>query len=339
MAFYAGKIIRHPALHNPTLVVLTDRNDLDDQLFGTFSHCQALLHQTPVQAEDREDLRDLLRVASGGVVFTTIQKFMPEKGEALSAVVRRGATSSSSPTRRIAASMASRPKWCRTDDEAYLTYGFAKHLRDALPHAGFIGFTGTPIEASDRSTPAIFGDYIDIYDIQRAVEDGATVRIYYEGRLAKLALDEKEKPKLDPEFEEVTEGAEATVKAELKSKWARLEAMVGAQKRIALIAQDVVDHFERRYEALGGKVMFVCMSRRICVDLYNAIAQLRPDWIDPDDDAGSLKVVMTGSAADPIEWQPHIGNKARREALAKRFKRPERFVQVRHRARHVADGL
>ena len=331
MAFYAGKIIRHPALHNPTLVVLTDRNDLDDQLFGTFSHCQALLHQTPVQAEDREDLRDLLRVASGGVVFTTIQKFMPEKGEAYPQLSeRRNIIVIADEAHRSQYGFAA--KVVRKDDEAYLTYGFAKHLRDALPHAGFIGFTGTPIEASDRSTPAIFGDYIDIYDIQRAVEDGATVRIYYEGRLAKLALDEKEKPKLDPEFEEVTEGAEATVKAELKSKWARLEAMVGAQKRIALIAQDVVDHFERRYEALGGKVMFVCMSRRICVDLYNAIAQLRPDWIDPDDAAGSLKVVMTGSAADPIEWQPHIGNKARREALAKRFKNPNdsfKFAIVR----------
>jgi type I restriction enzyme, R subunit len=331
MAFYAGKIIRHPALHNPTLVVLTDRNDLDDQLFGTFSHCQALLHQTPVQATDRENLRDLLRVASGGVVFTTIQKFMPAQGEAYPQLSeRRNIIVIADEAHRSQYGFAARV--VQKEDEAYLAYGFAKHLRDALPGAGFIGFTGTPIEASDRSTPAIFGDYIDIYDIQRAVEDGATVRIYYEGRLAKLALDEKEKPKLDPEFEEVTEGAEATVKAELKSKWARLEAMVGAEKRIDLIAQDVVEHFEQRYEALGGKVMFVCMSRRICVDLYNAIAQLRPEWIDPDDNAGSLKVVMTGSAADPIEWQPHIGNKARREALARRFKDPNdpfKFAIVR----------
>lgn len=331
MAFYAGKIIRHPALHNPTLVVLTDRNDLDDQLFDTFSHCQALLHQTPVQATDREDLRALLRVASGGVVFTTIQKFMPEKGEAYPQLSeRRNIVVIADEAHRSQYGFSA--KVVQKEDEAYLTYGFAKHLRDALPHAGFIGFTGTPIEATDRSTPAIFGDYIDIYDIQRAVEDGATVRIYYEGRLAKLALDEKEKPRLDPEFEEVTEGAEATVKAELKSKWARLEAMVGAEKRIQLIAQDVVDHFERRYEALGGKVMFVCMSRRICVDLYNAIAQLRPDWIDPDDNAGALKIVMTGSAADPEDWQPHIGNKARREALAKRFKNPNdpfKFAIVR----------
>ncbi len=321
MAFYAGKIIRQPELHNPTLVVLTDRNDLDDQLFGTFSRCQALLHQTPVQAETRDDLSDLLRVASGGVVFTTIQKFLPAQGEAYPQLSdRRNIIVIADEAHRSQYGFAG--KVVQTADDAYLTYGFAKHLRDALPHAGYIGFTGTPIEASDRSTPAIFGDYIDIYDIQRAVEDGATVRIYYEGRLAKLALDEKEKPKLDPEFEEVTEGAEATTKAELKSKWARLEAMVGADKRIQLIAQDVVDHFERRYEALGGKAMIVCMSRRICVDLYNAIGQLRPDWIDPDDAGGALKVVMTGSAADPIEWQPHIGNKARREELAKRFKDP-----------------
>jgi len=195
-------------------------------------------------------------------------------------------------------------------------------MHDALPNASFIGFTGTPIELTDRSTPAVFGDYIDIYDIQRSVEDGATVRIYYEGRLAKLALDETERPKIDPEFEEVTEGAETSVKQYYRSKWARLEALVGTEKRIELIAEDLVEHFDLRLSALDGKGMIVCMSRRICVDLYNAIIQLRPDWHHEDDNKGGIKVVMTGSASDRLEWQQHIRNKARREALAKRFKDP-----------------
>jgi type I restriction enzyme R subunit len=210
--------------------------------------------------------------------------------------------------------------------------GFARHLRSALPNASFIGFTGTPIELTDRNTRAVFGDYIDVYDIQRAVEDGATVRIYYEGRLAKLDLDEDEKPKIDPEFEEVTEGEEQTTKEKLKGKWARLEAVVGAEKRTGLVAQDLVEHFERRLEAMDGKAMIVCMSRRICVDLYNAITRLRPQWHDEADDRGTTKVVMTGSASDAIDWQPHIRNKARREGLAKRFKDPEdplRLVIVR----------
>ena len=321
MAFYAGKIVRHPAMHNPTLVVLTDRNDLDDQLFGTFADCQDLLRQTPAQAADRDDLRQLLRVASGGVVFTTIQKFLPEQRAAYPLLSeRRNIIVIADEAHRSQYGFGARV--VQKEDDAYLAYGFAKHLRDALPGASFIGFTGTPIEANDRSTPAVFGEYIDVYDIQRAVEDGATVRIYYEGRLAKLELDEAEKPRLDPEFEEVTEGAEDTVKAELKSKWARLEAMVGAEKRVQRIAQDLVEHFEQRSEALGGKAMIVGMSRRICVDLFNAIAALRPAWVDPDPEKGALKVVMTGSAADPAEWQPHIGNKAKREALAERFKDP-----------------
>ncbi len=321
MAFYAGKIVRHPAMHNPTLVVLTDRNDLDDQLFGTFADCQDLLRQTPAQAADRDDLRQLLRVASGGVVFTTIQKFLPEQRAAYPLLSeRRNIIVIADEAHRSQYGFGARV--VQKEDDAYLAYGFAKHLRDALPGASFIGFTGTPIEANDRSTPAVFGEYIDVYDIQRAVEDGATVRIYYEGRLAKLEVDEAEKPRLDPEFEEVTEGAEDTVKAELKSKWARLEAMVGAEKRVQRIAQDLVEHFEQRSEALGGKAMIVGMSRRICVDLFNAIAALRPAWVDPDPEKGALKVVMTGSAADPAEWQPHIGNKAKREALAERFKDP-----------------
>lgn len=308
MVFYAGKIIRHPAMKNPTLVILTDRNDLDDQLFGTFALCSETLRQIPVQAEDRDHIQQLLHVASGGVIFTTIQKFLPEKEQTYPRLSER---------RNIVviADEAHRSQYDFVD-------GFARHMHDALPNASFIGFTGTPIEQSDRSTPAVFGDYIDVYDIQQSVEDGATVRIYYEGRLAKLDLDEGEKPRIDPEFEEVTEGKESSVKDRLRSKWARLEAIVGAEKRTHLVAQDIVEHFEKRVEAMDGKGMIVCMSRRICVDLYNAMIDLRPEWHSEDDEKGALKVVMTGSATDGPDWQQHIRNKTRREALAKRLKDP-----------------
>jgi len=319
MAFYAGKIVQHPAMANPTLVILTDRNDLDDQLFGTFAACQELLRQTPEQAESRDHLRDLLRVASGGVIFTTIQKFLPdEKG---------GSYPLLSDRRNIVviADEAHRSQYDFID-------GFARHMRDALPNASFIGFTGTPIEVTDRNTKAVFGDYIDVYDIQRAVEDGATVRIYYEGRLAKIELREDERPYIDPGFEEVTEGEETERKEKLKSKWARLEAMVGTDKRIKLIARDIVEHFERRLEAIEGKGMIVCMSRRIAVDLYSAIAELRPEWHGEDDEQGAIKVIMTGSASDPLDWQQHVRNKPRRENLARHFKDPDdslRLVIVR----------
>src|SRR5262249_11868275 len=210
--------------------------------------------------------------------------------------------------------------------------GFARHMRDALPHASFIGFTGTPIELADANTRAVFGDYISVYDIQRAVEDGATVPIYYESRLAKLALDETERPKIDPDFEEATEGEEVERKTKLMRKWAQLEAVVGAEKRIRLIAQDIVEHFEKRLEAMDGKAMVVCMSRRICVELYRELIRIRPGWAHDDDEQGALKVVMTGSASDPPDWQRHIRSKNRREALAVRFrdaKDPLRVVLVR----------
>ena len=309
MAFYAGRIIREPAMENPTIVVLTDRNDLDDQLFGTFSRCRELLRQPPVQAEKRTHLRELLSVAVGGVVFTTIHKFFPEE---------RG---DQHPT------LSERHNIVVIADEAHRSQydfidGFARHMRDALPHASFIGFTGTPIELRDANTRAVFGDYISVYDIQRAVEDGATVPIYYESRLAKLALDETERPKIDPDFEEATEGEEVERKERLKTKWAQLEAIVGADKRLKLVAQDIIEHFEKRLEALEGKAMIVCMSRRICVGLYRELVRLRPAWHNDDDDKGSMKVVMTGSASDPTEWQPHIRNKPRREALANRFRDP-----------------
>ena len=288
MAFYAGRVILHPAMENPTLVVITDRNDLDDQLFGTFARCRELLRQPPVQAQSRADLREKLAVQAGGVVFTTVQKFFPTEGEDHHPVLS---------TRRniiVIADEAHRSQYDFID-------GFARHMRDALPHASFIAFTGTPIELADANTRAVFGDYISVYDIQRAVEDKATVPIYYESRLAKLELSEKERPKVDPEFEEVTEGEEVERKEKLKSKWAQLEAIVGAEKRLKLLAKDIVEHFERRLEALDGKAMIVCMSRRICVELYREIVTLRPDWAHEDDDQGSIKVVMTGSASDPHE--------------------------------------
>ena len=319
MAFYAGRIIRERAMANPTIVVLTDRNDLDDQLFGTFSRCQDLLRQPPAQAASRADLRAKLAVDSGGVVFTTIQKFFPEeKGDTHPALSQR---------RNIVviADEAHRSQYDFID-------GYARHMRDALPNASFVGFTGTPIELRDANTRAVFGDYISIYDIQRAVEDEATVPIYYESRLAKLDIDESVRPTIDPEFEEATEGEEVERKEKLKTRWAQLEAIVGAEKRLRLVAQDIVSHFEQRLEALDGKAMVVCMSRRICVTLYRELVRLRPDWHHEDDDKGNLKVVMTGTATDPPDWQPLIRNKTRREALAKRFRNaddPLRMVLVR----------
>ena len=318
MAFYAGKLVQQEEMANPTLVVLTDRNDLDDQLFGTFAACHELLGQEPVQAESRDDLRTKLRVASGGVVFATIQKFMPdEQGEAHPLLSDRANIV-------VIADEAHRSQYDFID-------GFARHLRDALPNASFIGFTGTPIELSDKNTRAVFGDYIDTYDIQRAVEDGATVPIFYEGRLAKIDLPEAQKPVVDAEFDEVTEAVEVARKEKVKSKWARIEAMVGTEQRIALVAKDLVEHLEARQEgdpATPMKGMVVCMSRRICVELYAEIVKLRPTWhgaeagADADDDVGAVKVVMTGSASDQVEWQQHIRNKPRREALALRFKNP-----------------
>jgi type I restriction enzyme R subunit len=319
MVFFAGRIILHPAMENPTIVVITDRNDLDGQLYDTFARCSDAIRQDPVQAETRADLRKLLAVSSGGVVFTTIQKFFPEE---------RGDRYPLLSERRnivVIADEAHRSQYDFID-------GFARHMRDALPNASFIGFTGTPIELTDKNTRAVFGDYISVYDIQRAVDDGATVPIYYESRLAQLELDPKEKPLLDSEFEEVTETEEEERKEKLKSKWAALEAVVGAEKRINLVARDLVDHFEARLEAMDGKAMVVCMSRRICVELYDAIVKLRPEWHSEADDKGALKVIMTGSASDPGGWQDHIRNKPRRDKLAKQFKladKPFKIVIVR----------
>ncbi len=446
MLFFAARVVRHPAMQNPTLVVLTDRNDLDDQLFGQFQRCADILGQTPIQAADRTHLRELLNRASGGVIFTTLQKFAPlepsprpspsgrgseqyrggfdfsglkaearelrakqteaesllwellrnrklagakfrrqhQFGEYITdfycdeakLVVECDGAPHATPERRkidqkrdaylksqgltvlrfenkrvlaepetvleeIAAHLPStsgrgaggegeggkaislRRNIIVVADEAHrsqydLIDGLARHMRDTLPNATFIGFTGTPIEKTDANTRAVFGDYISIYDIQRAVADKATVPIYYESRIAKLGLNASELPKLDAEFEEITEGEELTKKEKLKTKWAALEALVGDRKRLALIAADLVAHFEKRTEAMDGKAMVVCMSRRICVDLFNALVALRPEWA-----ADTLKVVMTGSAEDGPEWQQHIGNKTERRKLANRFKDPK----------------
>jgi type I restriction enzyme R subunit len=329
MTFYAGKIIQHPAMANPTLVVLTDRNDLDDQLYTTFSKCQDLLRQTPQQAEDRADLKAKLQVASGGIVFTTIQKFAPEErgGDYDPLSDRRNIVFIADEAHRSQYGLKARVVTTKDKDTgiegAYTAYGFAKYLRDALPNASFIGFTGTPIEATDKNTKQIFGDYIDIYDIQRAVEDGATVKIYYEARLAKIDLDANERPHIDPNFEDVTEGEELATREKLKSKWAQLEAMVGSPKRLSLVAADIVQHFENRLAAMDGKGLIVAMSRRICVELYDELVALRPDWHSDDNTTGAIKVVMTGRAADPEAYRPHIRSKKGRDALAKRLRAPE----------------
>lgn len=307
MVFYAGKIVLEPEMNNPTIILLTDRNDLDDQLFGTFSRCHELLRQEPVQADSREKLKELLKVSSGGVIFTTIQKFLPDqKGDKYPLLSER---------RNIVviADEAHRSQYDFID-------GFARHMRDALPNASFAGFTGTPIEKADRSTPAVFGKYVDVYDIEQSVKDEMTVRIYYESRLAKLDLKPEERPRIDVEFEEVTEGEEVEHKEKLKSRWARLEKVVGSEERIRRIANDIIQHFEKRLEVLDGKAMIVCMSRRICVELYKEIIKLRPEWYHKDDDKGFIKVVMTGSASDPVEWQEHIRNKIRRRTIGDRFK-------------------
>jgi type I restriction enzyme, R subunit len=318
MVFYAGKLVL--ALNNPTLVILTDRNDLDDQLFDTFSLSQDVLRQTPVQAENRDDLKKKLSVTSGGIVFTTIQKFLPEVIEKID--IGEGKTKN---IKGQFEQLSDRRNIVVIADEAHRSQydfmdGFAKHMRDALPNASFIGFTGTPIENTDKNTQAVFGDYIDVYDIQQAVEDGATVRIFYENRLAKINLKEEEKPRVDAEFEELTESEEQSQQHRLKSRWARLEAIVGNEHRLQLIAADIVKHFESRNEVMDGKAMIVCMSRRICVDLYAQIIKIRPDWHSDDDKEGTIKVVMTGSSSDPLNFQPHVRNKAKRKALGERLK-------------------
>lgn len=310
MIFYSGKLVLTPQMNNPTILVLTDRNDLDQQLFETFSNCQQLIRQTPVQAESRNALQSLLAVSSGGVVFTTIQKFLPNE---------KGGTYPKLSDRRnivVIADEAHRSQYDFID-------GYARHMRDALPNASFIGFTGTPIEKEDKNTQAIFGNYVDIYDIHQAVEDGATVRIFYENRLAKIELNEKEKQILDERIEDVTEEDELTERQQRFAKWTQQEAIVGSDKRLKQVAKDLVHHFEQRSEAFDGKGMIVCMSRRICVAMHNEIIQLRPEWYNGEDDIGKIKVIMTGSSSDPLDYQEHIRNKQRRKSIGDRLKDPK----------------
>lgn len=320
MAFFAGLAVKAAALENPTLVILTDRNDLDDQLLATFSMCRDLIRQTPKQAVSREDLKELLDTSAGGVIFSTVQKFSPTSGDEHFPLLtdRRNVI--------VIADEAHRSQYglsARLDAETGVNrYGYAHYIRQAMPNASFIGFTGTPIEGSDVNTPAIFGSYIDIYDISRAVQDGATVPIYYESRIARIQLDADQKPLIDAEIEALVEDDTLTEAERFKAKWSSVEALVGAEKRLKQVAADMVEHLERRIEALDGKAMAVCMSRRICVALYNEIVALRPAWHSDDDETGSIKIVMSGAASDPLDWQPHIGNKRRRDALAKRARDP-----------------
>ena len=314
MVFYAGRLALDARLQNPTIVVLTDRNDLDDQLFGTFARCHETLRQPPMQAESRAHLRQLLNVSSGGIVFTTIQKFSPDAGDQQEELTGRRNVI-------VIADEAHRSQYDFID-------GYARHMRDALPGACFIGFTGTPIEKTDASTTAVFGDTISVYDIQRAVDDGATVPIYYENRLVKLNLDEELKPALDSDFEEATETEELSNRERLRTRWAAVEAIVGTEKRVKAVAKDLVTHFEERQQAMFGKGLIVGMSRRICVDLYREIIALRPDWHGNEDADGAIKIVMTGNATDPLDWQPHIRNKQRREGIGERFKNPDDALKL-----------
>ncbi len=326
MVFFAGKLVLAPEMENPTLVVLTDRNDLDQQLFGTFSACRGLLRQTPKHAEGRDSLKDLLGVASGGIVFTTLQKFLILEEAGFDEAGKRKMVAAKYPM------LSERRNIVVIADEAHRSQydmidGFARHLRDALPYATFLGFTGTPIEKADASTRAVFGEYVDVYDIKRAVDDGATVPIYYESRLVKIKLDEEAAKVLDEKvnelLEDVTEADEPTERQRRKAKWARIEAVVGSQPRLVQVAADIVQHFERRNDAGLSKAMIVCMSRRICVDLHDEIKKLRPDWYDSDDQKGAMKIIMTGAASDGPDWQEHIRNKQRIELIGNRLKNPD----------------
>ncbi|AKM77758.1 MAG: Type I restriction-modification system restriction subunit [Candidatus Wolfebacteria bacterium GW2011_GWC2_46_275] len=326
MVFYTGKVVL--ALNNPTIVVITDRNDLDDQLFETFAGSRGLLRQDPVQAESRTHLKELLQTAGGGIVFTTIQKFFPEDGGEVydQLTERKNIVVIADEAHRSQYGFAARTVF--KDEEAITRYGNAKYLRDALPNASFIGFTGTPIESEDKSTPAVFGGYLDVYDIQDAVKDGATVPIYYESRLVKVHLPEEKSREIDAEVEAVAEGVEFTAKEKAKAKWAQLEAIVGNRERMKEIAKDLVAHFEARQEVNVGKAMVVAMSRRIAVQLYEEIVAIRPEWHSDDLDKGAIKVVMTANSSDPKEFQPHNTNKEMRRRVADRFKDPNNTLKL-----------
>ena len=319
MVFFSGKLIQ--MLNNPTLVVVTDRNDLDNQLYSTFVKSKGrsgkgLLRQTPKQAETRKELKSLLSVESGGIVFTTMQKFEPEQNETTMAALteRKNVI--------VMADEAHRTQYgfnAKYDDKGEgIKYGYAKYLRDALPNATFVGFTGTPVASTDKNTQMVFGNYIDVYDMTQAVADGSTVKIYYESRVIPLNLPQN--LDLDEAYNDITEDQEEDVKQRLKSKWSRIEALAGAKPRVEALAKDIIQHFETRQQAMKGKGMIVTMSRRIAVDLYDEIIRQKPEWHSDDDDKGVIKVVMTGSSSDPASFQRHIGPKKRRNLLEKRMK-------------------
>jgi len=339
MVFYSGKLITAPEMQNPTIVVITDRNDLDDQLFDTFANSKQLLRQEPVQAKDREQLKELLKVASGGIVFATIQKFLPEDQKSVYEQLseRKNIVVIADEAHRTqygfeASIKEVKDKETKEKIGERIAYGFAKYMRDALPNATYIGFTGTPIEGTDVNTPQVFGQYVDVYDISQAVADGATVRIYYESRLAKVNLDEEGK-RLIQEFDaELEQDEEITDQQKAKAKYTKLEAIVGNEERIKNLAKDIVTHSEQRQKVFDGKGMIVAMSRRIAADLYKEIIALRPEWHDEDLSKGAIKVVMTSTSADGLEMQRHNTTKQQRKNLAERMKDPAdplRLVIVR----------
>ena len=319
MTFLAGRAMHHEALENPTLLVLTDRNDLDNQLFSTFGRCKSLLGEEPVQADSIADLKTLLNRAVGGIVFSTIQKFRPEAGELFPELTDRSNVI-------VLVDEAHRTQYGfeakLNKKTGEIRHGLAYQLRQALPNAVYVAFTGTPVELVGANTRSIFGDYIDIYDITQAVQDGATVPLYYEARVARIELDEDLTDDIDEEFEEATEGLEDEQATASAQKWSRVEALVGSEKRLDTVVADILQHFDARLEAMDGKAMIVCMSRRICVDVYNRIIAARPDWHGETDDSGKVKVVMTGKASDPAEYRPHIRSKAKQEAIRNRAKDP-----------------
>lgn len=326
MAFYAGQLVRQ--LNNPTIVVVTDRNDLDDQLFGTFSASSGLLRQKPVQVQRRSELTDKLGVAAGGIIFTTLQKFGASEGSSAHDIIsdRRNII--------VMADEAHRSQYGlegKMNAAGELKFGNAKYLRDALPNAAFIGFTGTPVELVGKNTYSVFGEEIDTYDITQAVDDNATVPIHYEARLAKIEIAEEKRSELDDEVNAALSDTEETEQESLKSKWARLEALVGSPQRLELMAKDILQHYDARQSVMDGKAMIVCMSRRVAVDLYNQIVKIRPEWHNDNDAEGAIKVVMTGSASDPEEFLPHNRGTAANRELAKRMKKDQtlRIVIVR----------
>lgn len=319
MCCYAGKLLQQAEMNNPTIVVVTDRNDLDGQLYATFCQAQDLLKQTPLQANDRDELRELLNAReSGGIIFTTVQKFAPLDGEQSHPALNQRSNIV------VISDEAHRSQYglSATLDRqtGVYKYGYAKHMRDALPNASFMGFTGTPIASEDKDTRAVFGDYVSIYDIQDAVDDGATVPIYYESRLAKLDLNHEELETLSDQVDELVEDEETGQQEKTKGDWSRLEKLVGSEPRIKQVAADLVQHFETRNAAMNGKAMIVAMSREICVKLYDAIVAIRPEWHSEDVEQGAIKVIMTGSASDKDHLQSHIYNKQTKKRLEARFK-------------------